>query len=86
MRTRRVEATGMPAFRTELQAAFHWQVHLVARRAGAGPHAAGLQACELQVLLMAGNPTQAHAAPAWRALVNVGPDPRLFDGEDAVLH
>ena len=27
-----------------------------------------LQACELQVLLMAGNPTQAHAAPAWRAL------------------
>jgi transposase len=28
-----------------------------------------LQACELQVLLMAGNPTQAHAAPAWRALV-----------------
>lgn len=27
-----------------------------------------LQACELQVLLMAGNPTQAQAAPAWRAL------------------
>lgn len=27
-----------------------------------------LQACELQVLLMAGNPAQAHAAPAWRAL------------------
>ena len=27
-----------------------------------------LQACELQVLLMAGNPTQAHGAPAWRAL------------------
>lgn len=27
-----------------------------------------LQACELQVLLMAGNPTQARAAPAWRAL------------------
>ena len=27
-----------------------------------------LQACELQVLLMAGNPSQAHAAPAWRAL------------------
>jgi transposase len=27
-----------------------------------------LQACELQVLLMAGNPTRAHAAPAWRAL------------------
>jgi len=27
-----------------------------------------LQACELQVLLMAGNPSQAQAAPAWRAL------------------
>ena len=27
-----------------------------------------LQACELQALLMAGNPTQAQAAPAWRAL------------------
>ena len=27
-----------------------------------------LQACELQVLLMGGNPTQAQAAPAWRAL------------------
>lgn len=27
-----------------------------------------LQACELQVLLMAGNPTQANTAPAWRAL------------------
>ena len=27
-----------------------------------------LQACELQVLLMAGDPSQAHAAPAWRAL------------------
>ena len=27
-----------------------------------------LQACELQVLLMAGNPTRAQAAPAWRAL------------------
>lgn len=27
-----------------------------------------LQACELQVLLMAGNPSQARAAPAWRAL------------------
>ena len=27
-----------------------------------------LQACELQVLLMAGNPTQANAAPAWRPL------------------
>jgi hypothetical protein len=27
-----------------------------------------LQACELQVLLMAGDPTRARAAPAWRAL------------------
>lgn len=27
-----------------------------------------LQACELQVLLMAGNPTQTHAAAPWRAL------------------
>lgn len=27
-----------------------------------------LQACELQVLLMAGNPAQAKAAPAWRSL------------------
>lgn len=27
-----------------------------------------LQACELQVLLMAGNPAQANAAPAWRPL------------------
>ncbi len=27
-----------------------------------------LQACELQVLLMAGDPSRAHAAPAWRAL------------------
>jgi len=27
-----------------------------------------LQACELQVLLMAGDPSQAQAAPAWRAL------------------
>ena len=27
-----------------------------------------LQACELQVLLMAGNPTQTRAAPPWRAL------------------
>ncbi len=34
---------------------------------GARP-ARELQACELQVLLMAGNPSQAHAAPAWRAL------------------
>jgi transposase len=35
-----------------------------------GEHERGrtLQACELQVLLMAGNPTQARAAPAWRAL------------------
>jgi transposase len=31
-------------------------------------HGRTLQACELQVLLMAGNPTQAQAAPAWRAL------------------
>jgi transposase len=28
----------------------------------------GLQACELQVLLMAGNPAQTRAAPAWRRL------------------
>jgi len=28
----------------------------------------GLQACELQVLLMAGDPAQTHAAPAWRRL------------------
>jgi transposase len=34
-------------------------------------HSQGLQAWELQVLLMAGNPTQTRAAPAWRAL-NVG--------------
>lgn len=27
-----------------------------------------LQACELQVLLMAGDPSRAHTAPAWRAL------------------
>ena len=27
-----------------------------------------LQACELQVLLMAGDPSRAHAASAWRAL------------------
>jgi transposase len=27
-----------------------------------------LQACELQVLLMAGDPSRAHAAPAWRPL------------------
>ena len=27
-----------------------------------------LQACELQVLLMAGNPAQANAAPTWRPL------------------
>ena len=27
-----------------------------------------LQACELQVLLMAGDPSRARAAPAWRAL------------------
>ena len=31
-------------------------------------HGRTLQACELQVLLMAGNPTRAQAAPAWRAL------------------
>ena len=31
-------------------------------------HGRTLQACELQVLLMAGNPSQAQAAPAWRAL------------------
>ena len=34
---------------------------------GTGPTRA-LEACELQVLLMAGDPSQAHAAPAWRAL------------------
>ena len=34
---------------------------------GAQPGRA-LQACELQVLLMAGDPSQARAAPAWRAL------------------
>ena len=28
----------------------------------------GLQACELQVLLMGGDPAQARAAPAWRSL------------------
>jgi transposase len=27
-----------------------------------------LQACELQVLLMGGDPSRAHAAPPWRAL------------------
>jgi transposase len=27
-----------------------------------------LEACELQLLLMGGNPAQAHAAPAWRRL------------------
>ena len=27
-----------------------------------------LQACELQVLLMAGDPSRARTAPAWRAL------------------
>ena len=27
-----------------------------------------LQACELQVLLMAGDPSRAHTAPSWRAL------------------
>ena len=27
-----------------------------------------LEACELQLLLMGGDPTQAHAAPAWRPL------------------
>ena len=27
-----------------------------------------LQACELQVLLMGGDPSRAHTAPAWRAL------------------
>jgi transposase len=31
-------------------------------------HGHALEACELQVLLMAGNPTQAHAAPSWRPL------------------
>jgi hypothetical protein len=30
--------------------------------------ARSLQACELQVLLMGGNASQAQAAPAWRAL------------------
>ena len=30
--------------------------------------ARSLQACELQVLLMAGDPSRARAAPAWRAL------------------
>jgi transposase len=34
---------------------------------GAQP-AHALTACELQVLLMAGDPSQARAAPAWRAL------------------
>ncbi len=34
---------------------------------GAAPGRA-LQACELQVLLMAGDASQARAAPAWRAL------------------
>jgi transposase len=34
---------------------------------GATPSRA-LEACELQVLLMGGDPTRAHAAPAWRAL------------------
>ena len=27
-----------------------------------------LEACELQLLLMGGDPAQAHAAPAWRPL------------------
>jgi transposase len=31
-----------------------------------------LQACELQVLLMAGDPSRARAAPAWRALSVAG--------------
>jgi len=35
---------------------------------GVGAPCCTLQACELQVLLMAGNPTQANTAPAWRAL------------------
>jgi hypothetical protein len=30
-----------------------------------------LEACELQVLLMAGDPRRAHAAPAWRRLSGV---------------
>ena len=34
---------------------------------GAQP-ARTLEACELQVLLMGGDPTRAHAAPAWRPL------------------
>ena len=34
---------------------------------GAQP-ARTLQACELQVLLMAGDPSRAHTAPTWRAL------------------
>ena len=34
---------------------------------GAKPTRA-LEACELQLLLMGGDPTQANAAPAWRAL------------------
>jgi transposase len=29
-----------------------------------------LQACELQLLLMGGNPAQAHPAPSWRALAS----------------
>lgn len=35
---------------------------------GAQTPTRALQACELQVLLMAGNPAQAGAAPAWRPL------------------
>ena len=31
-------------------------------------HGRTLQACELQVLLMGGDPSRAHTAPAWRAL------------------
>jgi len=34
----------------------------------AGQPARVLQACELQLLLMGGDPAQAQAAPAWRAL------------------
>lgn len=34
---------------------------------GAGP-TRSLQACELQVLLMAGDPSRSHTAPAWRPL------------------
>ena len=34
---------------------------------GATPSRA-LEACELQLLLMGGDPTRAHAAPAWRPL------------------